>query len=281
MTQKSPKRRGGTDTTNDPQKASAPVTFRDLAELNVQPLSPSSKYIFTKLFSSFWIGEYPSISFALREYFAHRNQRVSDINDRFNPEDFPEFESPSQSGSLGYRRYVYEFLNLQTTTQLPPLREGIDGETAAYEELARWRFEDYPPEFLDIMENISITRETLSDWLTTHPDIKFQISAPRITSRSTDDQSQISQETLATTTADISLTGDPGRPPKLAHLYHSEFKRRTDNGEASTILAEEARHLVAWCKNNHPEAPQPSPRTIENRIRESHRDYRNRSMPQN
>jgi hypothetical protein len=76
--------------------------------------------------------------------------------------------------------------------------------------------------------------------------------------------------------ATISSTGMPGRPSKSAQLIENEFRRRTDSGLASSILADEARSLLIWIETEHPEAPRPTPKVIENNIRAAHRDYKAR-----
>ena len=66
---------------------------------------------------------------------------------------------------------------------------------------------------------------------------------------------------------DKHLTGYPGRPPKSKHLVEREFHRRVKVGECSPTIAEQARVLHEWVKETHPEAPPPTPKTIENNIR--------------
>jgi hypothetical protein len=75
--------------------------------------------------------------------------------------------------------------------------------------------------------------------------------------------------------AEILATGTPGRPTSM-HLIRAEHRRRLDAGEAHHSVAEEARHLAAWFAAAHPNAPQPTPKTIENGIRATHRQHAHR-----
>jgi len=68
----------------------------------------------------------------------------------------------------------------------------------------------------------------------------------------------------------IISSGAPGRPTAM-HLIRSEHRRRLDAGEAHESLADEARYLAAWLARQHPAAPQPTAKTVENAIREAHR----------
>jgi hypothetical protein len=72
--------------------------------------------------------------------------------------------------------------------------------------------------------------------------------------------------------AEILATGTPGRPTSM-HLIRAEHRRRLDAGEAHHSLAKEARHLAAWFAAAHPNAPQPTPKTIENGIPATHRQH--------
>jgi len=69
---------------------------------------------------------------------------------------------------------------------------------------------------------------------------------------------------------EILSTGAPGRPTSM-HLIKPEHRRRLDKGEAHESLADEARYLAAWLAQQHPTAPQLTPKAIENAIREAHR----------
>jgi hypothetical protein len=75
--------------------------------------------------------------------------------------------------------------------------------------------------------------------------------------------------------AEILATGTPGRPTSM-HLIRAEHRRRLDAGEAHHSVKEEARHLAAWFAAAHPNAPQPTPKTIENGIRATHRQHAHR-----
>ena len=62
-------------------------------------------------------------------------------------------------------------------------------------------------------------------------------------------------------------TGDPGRPELGATLYLAEFERRAAAGELEPELIDEAKALLQWFKNEHPQQQAPSFKTIRNRIR--------------
>ena len=68
-------------------------------------------------------------------------------------------------------------------------------------------------------------------------------------------------------------TGEQGRPTKGKAAYKAEHLRRCEQGVASTILAQEAKNLVAWFKDRYPIADQPTPGTVENSIRQQHNAY--------
>lgn len=65
-------------------------------------------------------------------------------------------------------------------------------------------------------------------------------------------------------------TGMPGRP-SIAQLILAEFCRRAEAGLVLPGLAAEARQLHTWATESHLKAPTPTPRTIENHIRDAHR----------
>ncbi len=69
------------------------------------------------------------------------------------------------------------------------------------------------------------------------------------------------------TTASIYHTGAPGRPSAIQFVI-DEWRRRRDEGLAPAKLCAEGRALHEWCRKNHPAIAPPSPRTIENRIRD-------------
>jgi hypothetical protein len=69
----------------------------------------------------------------------------------------------------------------------------------------------------------------------------------------------------------ILATGAPGRPTSM-QLVHPEHQRRLDAGEAEHALRAEATALAVWLKKTHPSAPSLTVKTIENNIRERHRE---------
>lgn len=68
-------------------------------------------------------------------------------------------------------------------------------------------------------------------------------------------------------------TGAPGRPSGM-HLVEREHARRCAEGRALGPVAQEAAELAAWFRRAHPDAPPPTAKTIENRIRSAHRRHR-------
>jgi hypothetical protein len=68
-------------------------------------------------------------------------------------------------------------------------------------------------------------------------------------------------------------TGAQGRPSPI-QLVEREAERRRASGEAVDNLTEEAKSLHVWCKREHPNAPTPTSKTIENRIRHAHRNWK-------
>ena len=64
----------------------------------------------------------------------------------------------------------------------------------------------------------------------------------------------------------IHETGDPGRGSSK-HLYMAEARRRLDTGDVPDGITDFSKQLANWLKCTHPLAAQPTPRTIENRIR--------------
>lgn len=69
------------------------------------------------------------------------------------------------------------------------------------------------------------------------------------------------------------VTGAPGRPSGM-HLVEREHAQRCAEGRALGPVAREAAELAAWFRRAHPEAPPPTAKTIENRIRSAHRRHR-------
>ena len=76
-------------------------------------------------------------------------------------------------------------------------------------------------------------------------------------------------------------TGEPGRPTKGKQIYSAEHQRRCKSGIALVVLACEVDHLVAWFKTQHPEAAPPTAKTVSNRIRAAHREYKASQSPKN
>jgi len=68
----------------------------------------------------------------------------------------------------------------------------------------------------------------------------------------------------------IRQTGAPGRPSSM-HLVEREHQVRCDRGEAEASIGREAEVLEAWLRDNHPDAPRSSAKTIANRLRHQHR----------
>ena len=75
-------------------------------------------------------------------------------------------------------------------------------------------------------------------------------------------------------------TGAPGRPSPISFV-EAEAARRRETQEAHRTLAEEAKHLNKWCKQNHPNIVAPMKGTIENRIRDDHRAWKASRMEPN
>src|SRR5262245_29285490 len=71
-------------------------------------------------------------------------------------------------------------------------------------------------------------------------------------------------------------SGDPGcRSSK--HLYMAEAQRRFDRGDVPDGITEFSKQLAEWVRCTHPLAAQPTPRTVENRIRPLWRAYHTRT----
>src|SRR5262249_39940011 len=71
-------------------------------------------------------------------------------------------------------------------------------------------------------------------------------------------------------------TGTAGRPTKGIHLIEAEFKRRVDADICEPNLKAEAKALHTWYGTEKPKAPQPTVKTIENKIRKPYRDWKNK-----
>jgi hypothetical protein len=68
-------------------------------------------------------------------------------------------------------------------------------------------------------------------------------------------------------------SGFPGRPSKGKHLIDDEFDRRVAAREALPSLAEEAKVLFDWFKQEHPTLARPTIKTIKENIRLRHRQW--------
>ena len=66
--------------------------------------------------------------------------------------------------------------------------------------------------------------------------------------------------------ADPYKTGLAGKP-SIRHFILPEFRRRVAENGNETSLAKEAQALCDWARTEHPEAPTPTARTIENLLR--------------
>ena len=66
-------------------------------------------------------------------------------------------------------------------------------------------------------------------------------------------------------------TGTPGRPKKGIDIIRAEFQRRVDAGELADSLAAESRALADWYRQTWPRRDCPTPKTIENNLREDWR----------
>ena len=68
-------------------------------------------------------------------------------------------------------------------------------------------------------------------------------------------------------------SGGAGRPSSM-HLIDAEFPQRIKRREVADSLAKEARELVAWQKEKHPQLRPPAPKTVESRIREAYNAHK-------
>jgi hypothetical protein len=64
----------------------------------------------------------------------------------------------------------------------------------------------------------------------------------------------------------IAKTGAPGRPTSMP-IVMEEFERRLKDGETAMSREAEAKALAAWFQDAYPTAPQPSWKTILNKLR--------------
>jgi hypothetical protein len=74
-------------------------------------------------------------------------------------------------------------------------------------------------------------------------------------------------------------TGAPGRPTKGMHLIRAEFERRIETNTCKPSLREEATELEQWYRRQHPRAPFPKRKTIENNIRSDYRTWQAEKQP--
>ena len=89
------------------------------------------------------------------------------------------------------------------------------------------------------------------------------------------DEMKGSDNAAASTATDTSKpdpyrTGSPGRPT-IKHKILDEFQKRVGLNTFHLTLASEAEELRKWAKKEHPDAPCPTLKTIENLIRDEHR----------
>lgn len=68
-------------------------------------------------------------------------------------------------------------------------------------------------------------------------------------------------------------TGTQGRPSPI-QFVEREAERRRAFGEALEKVSEEADYLHKWCACEHPNAVTPTPKTIENKVRAAHRNWK-------
>jgi hypothetical protein len=67
-------------------------------------------------------------------------------------------------------------------------------------------------------------------------------------------------------------SGAPGRPSAM-HLVEAEFRRRCNLGLTEPSKAKEADKLASWLRTSHPDFPQPTPKTIRNRLLSAFRPH--------
>ena len=63
----------------------------------------------------------------------------------------------------------------------------------------------------------------------------------------------------------VPKSGAPGRPSSM-HIVLDEFERRHACNQCEASREAEAKALAEWLKKTHPNAPQPTPKTIQNRL---------------
>lgn len=76
--------------------------------------------------------------------------------------------------------------------------------------------------------------------------------------------------------ADVYLTGAPGRPSSM-QLVLAELNRLIEAGQLDRRgVAAQSKALAEWLRKSHPKAPQPTPQTIANSIRDKYRPHKNK-----
>ncbi len=73
------------------------------------------------------------------------------------------------------------------------------------------------------------------------------------------------------TTTETTRTGAPGRPALSMHLIFDELERRAIAGKMLGAVGKESLELVEWLKVTHASNPRPTPKTVENQIRDRYR----------
>ncbi len=86
-----------------------------------------------------------------------------------------------------------------------------------------------------------------------------------------DEVTSITRSAMELLSTAQSRTGEPGRPGKGFQLYEAEHRRRRESGEASSSVKAEAIQLREWFIQSNPALVPPTAKTIENRIRATHR----------
>jgi hypothetical protein len=69
-------------------------------------------------------------------------------------------------------------------------------------------------------------------------------------------------------------SGFSGRPSKGKHLIDDEFSRRVGAGTALSSLADEAKALFDWFRQQHPTLARPTTKTIKENIRARYREWK-------
>jgi hypothetical protein len=88
---------------------------------------------------------------------------------------------------------------------------------------------------------------------------------------------QASTVAIAPPEDDLIPKGTPGRPNQGIDIIRIEFQRRVEAGEIAASLAAEARALQVWYRQTWPRRDCPTPKTIENNLREAWRAVRPRT----